>query len=213
MYDTDEEQIEALKTWWQENGNMLIAALLVFAVAYFGITTYRSSVQTAKEDASVAFQSLVNLTSEADAGGDVNFDAIAAQIDTMKRDHGKSTYATYAALFGARYAVLEGDLEAATAELNWAADQNKDSNLDSLIQLRLARLEFARGNDVAALKTLSEDGASQQVGFDELRGDILLSQGDVAGARAAYQAAWDGAAKGTQPRPILEMKLNDLTEK
>lgn len=212
MYDTDEEQIEALKGWWQENGNMLIVALLVFAVAYFGITTYRNSAQTSKEEASVAFQSLVNLTSAADAGGDVQFDAIAAQIDVIKREHGKSTYATYAALFGARYAVLQGDLETATAELNWAADQNKNSNLESLIQLRLARIEFSRGNNVVALKILSGDGASQQVGFDELRGDILLSQGDVAGARLAYQSAWELAANGTQARPILDMKLNDLTE-
>ena len=211
MYDTDEEQIEALKGWWQENGNKLIAAILVFALAYVGITTYRSSVQTGKEEASVAFQDLVELTLVADAGDNVDFAAIAAQIDTLKTEHGKSVYATYAALYGARFAVVKGDLKAAASELNWAVDQNTDKNLESLIQLRLARVEFALGNSDIALKLLSGEGGSQQVAFDELRGDILLSQGDVDGARTAYQKASELAATGTQPRPVLEMKLNDLT--
>jgi predicted negative regulator of RcsB-dependent stress response len=213
VYDTDEEQIEALKGWWQENGNKLIAAILVFALGYFGITTYRSSVQTGKETASTAFQNLVNITTDvdADAGNDIDYAAIDAQIDLLKVEHGKSVYATYAALFGARFAVSKGDLEAAASELNWALDQNKDPVLESLIQLRLARVEFARDNAETALKLLSADGGSQQVAFDELRGDILLSKGDVDGARAAYQTAWDAASEGTQPRPVLEMKLNDLS--
>ena len=210
MYDTDEEQIEALKGWWQENGNMLIAAILVFALAYVGITTYRGSVQTGKEEASVAFQDLVNLTMVADSGGDVDFAAIETQIDTIKTNHGKSVYATYAALFAARFSVAQGDLKAAASELNWAVDQNKDKNLESLIQLRLSRVEFALGNSDTALKLVSGKGGSQQIAFDELRGDILMSKGDVSGARAAYQKAWELASAGTQPRPVLEMKLNDL---
>lgn len=210
MYDTDEEQIEAMKKWWLENGNMVIGAIFFAVVAYFGMSFYNNSVESQKEEASSAYQDLLEMTTDSAEMTDDLLTEINQQITVIKKDHEKSTYAIYAALYSAKLAIEAKNLDQAAAELNWALDQSVDSNITQLIQLRLARVEFARGNSVVALKLLSNESGKQLVGFEEVRGDILLAQGDVQEAKAAYQKAWDAAAEENLQRPILEMKLNDL---
>jgi len=210
VYDTDEEQIEALKRWWMDNGNMLIGSLLVAVIAYFGINFYKGTQLEQKEAASAVYQDLVELATETDElAGDMLIET-SDKISALKQDHADSTYAIYASLFSAKLAVESNDLDLAASELNWALDQSPPISLQQLIQLRLARVEFARGNDVAALKLLSNESGQQKVGFEEVRGDILLSQDDIEGARVAYQTAFDAAVESNLRRPVLEMKLNDL---
>lgn len=210
MYDTDEEQIEALKRWWMENGNMLIGSLLIAVIAYFGINFYKDTQLEQKEAASAVYQDLVELATETDQlSGEMLIEA-KDKVSALKKDHADSTYAIYAALYSAKLAVESGDLDLAASELNWSLDQKLPEGLMQLIQLRLARVEFARGNEGAALKLLANESGLQKVGFEEVRGDILLSQGDVDGARIAYQSAFDAAMAANMQRPVLEMKLNDL---
>ena len=44
-YETEEEQIEALKDWWRENGNSLLIGVAVALVAVFGFRGWQTSVQ------------------------------------------------------------------------------------------------------------------------------------------------------------------------
>lgn len=208
MYDTEEEQIEALKKWWQENGNYLIGAFILGVAGYFGATFYNQSALEKKESASAAYQELVTVVTESAE----NEDAVSQLVGELKQQHGDSTYAVYGALYAAKLAVEDGQLDNAAAELNWALDQNVSKSLMEVIQLRLARIEFARGNTEAALKLLDSPDVQQVVGFEEVRGDILLSQGNLEAARNAYSKALEAARAGNMQRPLLEMKLNDLTE-
>jgi len=210
VYDTDEEQIEALKKWWMANGNMLIGGLLIAVIAYFGINFYKDTRLAQKEAASSVYQSLVELATETQSLSGDKLAEANASISTLKKDYADSTYAIYASLYSAKLAVESGDLDLAASELNWALDQKIPVSLQQLIQLRLARIEFARGNEGAALKLLSNESGQQKVGFEEVRGDILLSQGDTDGARLAYQNAFEAAQAANLQRPVLEMKLNDL---
>ena len=48
-YDTEEEQVEAIKTWWKKNGTQLLTAILVVVLAvsgwrYWTNTQYVNSV-------------------------------------------------------------------------------------------------------------------------------------------------------------------------
>ena len=206
MYDTDEEQIEAMKKWWLQNGNMLIVAILVSALGYFGFSYYKSSMLESKESASASYQQLLNIATVPTS--DLDTEAVARQIDLIRADHGKSVYAVYAALFGAKFAVESDDLELAASYLNWALENNDNAELDKMVRMRLARVETARGNHSAGLRLIADDAGKFVSGFAEIRGDILMEQGNVDQARQAYELALEAAPDAD--RPVLQMKLNDL---
>ena len=79
-----------------------------------------------------------------------------------------------------------------------------------MVRNRLARAQFAAGQYDDALATIEAAGNADA--FDailtELRGDILLAQGDRDGAREAYLAAREQSQQGRSG--ILELKLSDL---
>ena len=42
VYKTEEEQVEAIKKWWQENGKSIIAGVVIGITAIFGWRAYDS---------------------------------------------------------------------------------------------------------------------------------------------------------------------------
>ena len=48
--------------------------------------------------------------------------------------------------------------------------------------------------------------------FEELRGDIMLTQGDRAAARQAYQKAIEAGNEAAANRELLQQKLDDLAD-
>ncbi|MHA7879082.1 MAG: YfgM family protein [Saccharospirillum sp.] len=205
MYETEQEQIEAIKKWWNQYGNWLIGGVLVALIGYFGWNFYQSSAQSRLESASAAYDELVALVESEAAVSDRQ-----AAIDRLKTDYSNTTYATYAALMGAAQAVNAGDFQAARDELAWALDQSPEA-LRPVIQVRMARVQFALEDNDAALATLDQ---VSQPGFDvvinELRGDILTDQGQFDLARSAYETALARSQEEGISTPFLEIKLNDL---
>lgn len=204
MYDTEQEQIEAIKKWWSVYGNYVIGAVLVALVAFFSWTFYNNAVQSKFEAASALYDDLMSAVDSEDS------DTVAARIDNLKSDYADTVYGVYAALQAAKQAADAGDLVTAASELEWALD-NADASLEPVVRLRLARVHYAVENYAAALAQLD---AIDQQGFEvpslELRGDILLAQGDADAARAAYESAFEQAGQQGINSPYLEMKLNDL---
>ncbi|AJQ94492.1 YfgM family protein [Gynuella sunshinyii] len=210
MYDTDEEQIEALKKWWHQYGNTLIVAIIVFIAGYFGINYYQHSVQSTKEQASDVYQKLVDMNIENQTLSAEQKGEAEKLIDQLKTDYDKSTYAVFAAMYGAKFDVDAQDLDAALTELQWALEHNKDDALGKTLRLRIARIQLAQGKTDEALKTIAVDAGAQVANFEELRGDIYLAMGKVDDARTAFQLAYNDAKEKQLNRPVLEMKLNDL---
>ena len=82
-----------------------------------------------------------------------------------------------------------------------------------IARLRLARLELAAGDAAAALAQLDAvAGADDLATILEVRGDAHRLAGDLAAARAAYDAAIEAAERsGGSSRVLLEMKRDDLS--
>lgn len=204
MYDTEQEQIEAIKKWWSVYGNYLIGAVLVALLGFLSWTFYSNAAQSKLEAASTLYDNLISAVEEGDE------QTVVTRIDNLKSDYADTVYATYASLQAAKLAVDSGDLETAVAELEWALD-NADDSLAPVVHLRLARVQFAAKNYQAALAELDAiDREGFEVPSHELRGDILLGQGNVEAARAAYRTALDESRNQGVSAPYLEMKLNDL---
>lgn len=208
---TEEEQVEALKSWWKENGKSLLLGIAAALAIVFGYKGWQSQQQAAAENAAILYQNLIQAVAIASAPqATEEQQATAAHlVNTLKQDFSDSAYARFAALLGARVAVDKGEYETALTELDWVLANSPDAVMKVVASMRKARIVAAQGDAAAALALLN--GLSEksfQVSLEELKGDLQLQAGDVDKARVAYQKAVDLAADGA--RPVLQMKLDNL---
>lgn len=206
MYETDQEQIEAIKSWWNQNGNWVIGGFIVFIAAYVGYLWYQNAAEQHRFEASETYEQLMlNMTAE-----NVDAEKRTALVNILKSDYADLGYGTMAALIEAKAAVEDGELEKALVELNWALD-NSDKSLKTVILYRKAQVQYGLNRLDNALSTLAEiKGDGHQAVTFELKGDILLEQGKRDEAREAYQTAYDMSADQSINNPYLKIKLDDL---
>lgn len=213
-YLTEEEQLEALKRWWKENGKNTVAAVVVAVGGYFGFEFWQEQTRIAQEQASAKYQMLIEavVTAPGEAASDAQLATAASLAKELKSEAGSSFYGQSAALFMAKVAVQASELDKAEAELKWVLEQEPEQSVALVTRQRLARVQSAAGRHDDALTTLSAvDAGSFAATYAETRGDILLRQGNSDAARGAYQLALqlqsaDGSAQGS----ALQAKLDDL---
>jgi predicted negative regulator of RcsB-dependent stress response len=213
-YRTEEEQVEALKRWWNENGKSTVAAVIIAVSLGVVYQAWKGGNERASESASDMYQ--VMLQAISGAAEDVSLQGQVSAIgEQLKSEHDGSVYAQFAALHLARLAVDQGDLQAAEAELRWVLGKaDKGSDTGQLAQLRLARVLAASG-DIDQAMAILESGSQgdYEVTYAAARGDILLSQGNTEGARQAYTEALSlaGANPGQLNLRTLQQKLQSLS--
>jgi len=200
IYNSEQEQVEALKAWWDKNGRSALAALAVFLLSVLGWQGWNDHRNQVAEAASTQYQQLVELMGQDSAKAmEAGRGLIASYPDSI--------YAVMASMAMAKLAVEQQDLDGASAHLSAALQRSEQPELTTLARLRLARVEFAQGKHDAALATL---GAEAGAASNELRGDILLAQGKSDEARATYAKALDGYTDAIDKRELVQMKLDDL---
>ncbi|HEY6898336.1 MAG TPA: tetratricopeptide repeat protein [Rhodocyclaceae bacterium] len=215
VYDLEEqEQLDELKTWWKQYGNLvtsLVTALAVVAVGWQGWNWWQRN-QAAQAAALYGgiekAASVRNVKQARDFAGEL--------IDKYPR----TAQAAMGALLSAKVQVEGGDAKNARSQLQWAADNATDDALRSLAKLRLAALLLDDKAYDEALKQIPADTASPFAArFGEVKGDILVAQGKTVEARAAYEAALqqldkqtkdDAAGQARAYREIVQAKLDTL---
>jgi predicted negative regulator of RcsB-dependent stress response len=206
VYETDQEQIEAIKSWWNQYGNWVIGGFILFLASFIGYHTYQNSAEQHRYEASASYDRLLlNMTDEnADEGERKSITTL------LKTEYADLGYGAMAALIEAKAAVDAEDFDSALVELDWALN-NSEESLKTVILFRKAQVQYAADSLDAALTSLSaiEGNGHQAVTF-ELKGDILLDQGKKDEARQAYQAAFDLSEEQSINNPYLKIKLDDL---
>ncbi len=202
LYDTEEQQVEAIKDWWKENGKAVIIGAVVGLGGLFGWRYYQDTVIQASETASQSYTTAMNTLQE--KGVDAQSD-VQAFIESNE----VKEYSVLAALQLAKAQVEAKDFAAALEQLKWAQSNTKDAALSPLISYRIARIETEMGNFDAANTELGKVTDTAWAGrIAELRGDIALRQGDKDAAYTAYTEAQQAA----DASPTLQMKLDDLAK-
>jgi predicted negative regulator of RcsB-dependent stress response len=206
-YVTEDEQVEALKAWWKENGKAVIAGAIFGLLGLMGWRYWQGNVKIQAEQASTAFQQLLSQVA------DNKKEAAEQQAKQILDQYGKSPYAAFAALMLAKIAVDKNDLVQAKAYLQWALVHSTEPEIKGVARLRLVRLLLAEGNTDQAQAFLDEaDNAASLPSYHELKGDLLLARGKREEARNAYlQALALGGTTGGQSS-VLQMKLDELGE-
>ncbi len=212
-YRTEEEQVEALRRWWNENGRSTIVAIIVALGVGFGWQGWKSQQQNQQEQASNIYQALLRAVGAVEDPEQRQLGLTL--IEQLKTDYAGTTYAQFAALHMAAIAVTEGDLEEAEAQLRWVlGNASAGSDTAQIAQMRLARVLAAAGDIDQALTILEDDGGSSyQASYAAARGDILLAAGRNDEAREDYNLALALATAGGAGinLPALQQKLQSLT--
>ena len=197
IYSTEEQQAEAIKRFFRENGISLALGVIVGLGGLYGWKAYNQHQLTTAESASDAYTQLVE-------GGEV-----LGAADQFIADNKDTNYSVLAAFVAAKEAVEQDKLDAASEKLNWIISNVTNSDLKATATTRLARVQIAQQQYDQALTTLNTTlSPAFAAAVAELQGDVYTAQGKQEQARTAYQSAAD--AGGLENNPLLQIKLDDL---
>lgn len=203
VYTTENEQVDALRRFFAENGKALAVGVVLGIGALVGWRIWQSHQDSNMLAASQSYQQ----TSEALAAGKSGDVAAAEQFIQANGN----SYGVMAALELAKHFVEQKDFAKAEQQLVLAQGKAKEDNLLSIVNLRLARVQLQEKKLDEALKTLDgvkgEGWAAMQA---DTRGDVLLAKGDAKGAREAYSKGLESNPSQAQ-QALLRMKLNNLS--
>lgn len=207
VYRTEEEQVEAVKKWWNENGKSVMAGIVIGLGAIFGWRAWDNHTKLQTEAASTLYEQMVAASRKDDA------DDTRVYAERILADYDATTYAVFAALMLAKLSANANDLSTAETQLRWVLNNNSQAGINHIATLRLARILTATNQYDAALKLLDTNSAGRFITrYEELRGDIFRRQGKNEEARQAYERALanSGDADTDNAESTLQMKLDEL---
>lgn len=206
VYDLEEqEQIDEIKAWWKQYRSLVVLVVAAAAVTVSGIQGWRYHENKQGLEAGELYAQL-----QAAVGGNETrkVQDIAAVITDK---YARTGYAAYAALAAAKAAFDGGDLATAKARLQWVADKGRDDATRDIARLRLAAVLLDEKQYDDALKLVdTQHMESLSALYADLKGDVLVAQGKVEEARAAYQRALDKSEAKSTYRALIQLKRDAL---
>ena len=203
LYETEEQQVEALQKWWKENSTASLIGLGIGIAVILGWNQWQDHKKEQLSKASAVYDQLLKNVNENKVS---DIETVATKL---KSEFGSTEYATYSLLLQAKTQVEAGDLAGAKELLQGLANQSTD--LSQLAKLRLVRLFLATGEYEKGLQLIGQVDQKSAAGFsdnyDELVGDLYVALDRIDEARTSYEKA----LRNGYQSPLLQFKLDDLT--
>lgn len=205
VYRTEEEQLEAIKKWWQKYNTLItvilsLVLIVVSAYKYWSWHQYKVSMEASNtyERMMVAFSNQDNKS-------------VRSYANQLINEYSKTVYADAARLALAKIYVGYEKYEKARSILEQVANNSKMIPLKQVAKIRIARLYAAEKIYDKALAELSQidDDAYMPV-VNELKGDIYTATGKYQQAINSYKEAITGVRTHGMGNLFLEMKTNEL---
>jgi len=202
----EQEQLAALKGWWNEYGNLVVivvAAIAIAAASWRGWDWYQSKQS---RQASALYEMLTRAVEAGDAK--TMRDASGA----LAVDYPRTLYASMGALVSAHYYFEHHDLKGARAQLEWVLGHSRSNDLKDLARLRLAAVLLDdKAYDDALRQLDAPHGEAYAAQYAALKGDVLMAKHESKQAKAAYQVALDKADKSDNAfRQSVKIRLEAL---
>ncbi|GAA3525772.1 YfgM family protein [Zobellella aerophila] len=202
IYSTEEQQLDALKRWWQEYGKAILLGSVIGLGGLFGWRYYQDYQLESRSHNAEAFTQMTEQLAEQGS-------AVFTDAATFAEQNQGNSYGELAALMLAAEAVKAGELPLAQQQLELALSGIEDTSLEAAARLRLARVLLAQQQYPAAAAELDK---VTQPAFSALKqeilGDLYLAQDQHSAAGEAYRAA--AAAGGLSNNPGLQLKMDHL---
>lgn len=204
IYDTEEQQVEALKRWWKENGQACVVGLVLGFIAIFAWNYWQDYKKEQQFQASAMYEKVLKASEE-------NKKETVEKLSANLEEQYKNTpYAVYSELLLAKTKVDANDIPAAKQILQDVIAKS-DKQLSHIARIRLVRLLLATGEFEQGLQLINAVNAKAESGFsgsyDELTGDLYVALNRPDEARSSYQSA----LRNGQQSPLLQFKIDDLT--
>jgi len=203
-YETEEQQVEALKKWWKENGTSLIVGLFVGVSALFGWRYYVEQNNIHALQASDLYMQVMQsaaLQRVDDKTIDINNKLINEYSDTP--------YAALSSLALAKVEYEKDNVDVAVAQLELAIKHANDDLIKQISSLRLVQLYIEQKQYSEAEVLLNKPHhAAYDAQVEELKGDLYNAKGDLAQARTAYDKAIN--LQGLAASKWLKLKRQNL---
>lgn len=204
IYESEEEQVAAIKAWWKENGQSALIGLALGVVIILGWNYWQDYRKDRALKASALYSELLKALSTDQKK------TVIDKAEQLGSQFGGSDYAAYGTLMAAKVKAQQGDVAAAKSLLE-TLTQSADKELSNIARIRLVRLMLANKEYEQGLQVISAVDPSATSSFsglyDELTGDLYVALDRLDLARTSYQSA----LRNGQQSPLLQMKIDDLT--
>jgi predicted negative regulator of RcsB-dependent stress response len=201
----EQEQVDALKAWWNENSNWVYGLVTVSLLAYAGSQFWKQHQTSQASSAASLYGEVMKQTSTGDAK------RIGDAADALADRFSASPYASRAQLLAAQTSQQAADPARAKARLWWVIEHSEEEGLQHVARLKLAAMMLDEKKYDDALKLL---GAPHPAAFDsvyaDLKGDVLSAMGKSDDARTAYKLALEKADAQAAQRNLIQLKLDGL---
>ena len=165
--DSEEEQVDKLKKWWDSNGKQIIAGAVLGLAGIFGWNYY------------VDYQDSQALNARALYLSYASDSANVGAYDKLIKDHSSSSYADQGHSIMAKYLFDAGNYSLALDALKPLMSR-ENSVIASTAALRTASLYLELGQHQEALAVLNMENANGFSGlFYNLAGDVYLDLGNM----------------------------------
>ena len=196
--DSEEEQVDKLKKWWDSNGKQIIAGAVLGLAGIFGWNSY------------VDYQDSQALNARALYLSYASDSANVGAYDKLIKDHPSSSYADQATLLMAKY-LFEAENYSLALDALKPLMSRENSVIASTAALRSASLYLELGQHQEALAVLNMDNANEFSGlFYNLAGDVYLDLGNNEEARNSYALAIENITDNSSLSQLIQIKLDDL---
>lgn len=202
---TEEEQLEAIKKWWNKYSNVItvILSLVLLTVAGFKYWNWHQSKISMQ--ASNAYEHLMVAFSNQDNKG------VRSYANQLMNEYSDTVYADAARLALAKLFVTREKYEKARENLDYVAKNSKMTALKQVARIRIARLFAAeKAYDKALAELTTIDDMAYMPVVNELKGDIYAATGKYQQAIVSYKEAITEVRTNGMGNLFLEMKTNEL---
>jgi predicted negative regulator of RcsB-dependent stress response len=201
----EQEQLDELKHFWKQYGNLITWALIVVLGAVAAWNGYNLWQRNQSVQASAMYDEVEKMVRSGD-----QVKADRAFWD-MKDRFSSALYTQQAGLLVAKMAHDGGKADASKAILNWLVDHASDKGYASVARLRLSAVLIEGQSYDEAVKVLASGISAEfaALAYDR-QGDIYYLQGKKTEAKAEYLKAFKAFEEQTEYRRMVGVKLNSL---
>jgi predicted negative regulator of RcsB-dependent stress response len=201
----EQEQLDELKHFWNQYGNLITWALIAVLGAYAAWNGWHYWERRQGAQASALYDEVDRAAGSGDAG------RVEQAFNDIKDKFGGTTYARQAGLMAAKVLAEKGKPEPAKAALQWVASSGGDEGYQAVARLRLASLLVdAKAYDEAMKQVSGSFPREFEALAADRRGDIYALQGKRAEAKDEYTKAWKALDEEADYKGLVEVKLTAL---
>lgn len=204
-FETEEQQLEALKKWWKENGKQIIVGTIIGFSLIIGWRYYLDYSQKQTSAASALFEQIISNPDNSIASVDK-----AAIFEKIKKDYSATPYLLSAGLVLAKSYYDAGEKDKALDTFDYVISNSKDKVMTLVAKQRKARvlIDLAKPEEALLVLAVDVDQAFKAI-FEELKGDAYTLLGDVEKAKSAFDQA---LLHSSGDKTTLQMKRDNLGE-